>query len=63
MTYHNVKIDGYSGNGETRSKALSFKLEGLIIDHDDLYAILDCFNNAFAYDPIEIEVSFDTSNV
>ena len=63
MTYHNVKIDGYTGNGETRSNALSFKLDGLIIDHDDLFNILESFNNAFAYDPIEIEVSFDTSNV
>ena len=63
MTYHNVKIEGYTGHGETRSKALSFKLDGLIIDHDDLYNILESFNNAFSYDPIEIEVSFDTSNV
>jgi hypothetical protein len=63
MTYHNVKIEGYIGNGETRSKALIFKLDGLIIDHDDLYNILESFNNAFSYDPIEIEVSFDTSNV
>tara|TARA_R110000822_G_scaffold280273_1_gene401886 strand:- start:56 stop:247 length:192 start_codon:yes stop_codon:yes gene_type:complete len=63
MTYHNVKIDGYTGNGETRSKALSFQLDGLIIDHDDLYNILESFNNAFSYDAIEIEVSFDTSNV
>ena len=63
MAYQNLKIVGHLGTGETRSEALTLKLDGLIVDHDDLYAILDCFNNAFAYDPIEIEVSFDTSNV
>lgn len=63
MTYHNVKIEGYTGNGETRSQVLSFKLDWLIIDHDDLYNILESFKNALSYDSIEIQVSFDTSNV
>ena len=63
MTNHNVKIEGFTGSNETRVKALRFELDGLVIDHDDLFSVLACIEAMCAYEVLEIEVSFDTSNV